>query len=122
MEVGRAMLPVSLASVPISAHNLSLSEALDPKIVTLLRGWHPSSYLLFSVYSVGGSLLSGWLTSSMNTSRGKFGQAQVSYSSKTPNVIFIGDAIAMSGNVIVFNPKLILNLNGVINESILGDF
>ena len=70
VEVGRAMLPVSLASVPISAHNLSLSEALDPKIVTLLRGWHPSSYLLFSVYSVDGSLLSGWLTFSMNTSRG----------------------------------------------------
>ena len=49
---------------------LSLSEALDPKIVTLLRGWHPSSYLLFSVYSVDGSLLSGWLTSSTDTSRG----------------------------------------------------
>ena len=58
----------------------------------------------------------------MNTSRGKFEQAQVSYSSKTPNVFFVGDAIAMSGNVIVFNPKLILNLNGVINESILEDF
>ena len=99
-----------------------MSEILDPKIVTLLRGWHPSFYLLFSVYSVDGSLLSGWLTSSTNTSRGKFVQAQVSYSSKTPNVIFIGDAIAMSGNVIVFNPKLILNLNDVINESILEDF
>ena len=104
-----------------SAHNLSLSEALDQKIEALLRGWHQSSDLLFSVHPVDGSLLV-WVADFLDEYQpGEFRQAQVSFSSRIPNAIPIGDASTMSSNITVFNPKLILNLNDLIKESILED-
>ena len=101
-----------------SAHNLSLSEALDHKIEDLLRGWHQSSDLLFSVHPVDGSLLV-WVADFLDEYQpGEFRQAQVSFSSRIPNAIPIGDASTMSSNITVFNPKLIYNQNDVIKESI----
>ena len=52
---------------------------------------------------------------------GEFRQAQVSFSSRIPNAIPIGDASTMSSNITVFNPKLILNLNDLIKESIVEE-
>ena len=101
-----------------SAHNLSLSEALDQNIEALLRGWHQSSDLLFSVHPVDGSLLV-WVADFLDEYQpGEFRQAQVSFSSRIPNAIPIGDASTMSSNITVFNPKLIYNENEVIKESI----
>ena len=101
-----------------SAHNLSLSEALDQKIEALLRGWHQSSDLLFSVHPVDGSLLV-WVADFLDEYQpGEFRQAQVSFSSRIPNAIPIGDASTMSSNITIFNPKLIYNENEVIKESI----
>jgi hypothetical protein len=44
--------------------------------------------------------------------------SQVSFSSRIPNAIPIGDASTMSSNVTVFNPKHILNLNDLIKDSL----
>ena len=102
----------------VSGHQISLSEALDQKIESLLRDWHQSSDLLFSVHPVDGSLLV-WVADFLDEYQpGEFRQAQVSFSSRIPNAIPIGDASTMSSNISVFNPLNILNLNDLIKESI----
>ena len=109
---------ISQPSATGSAHNLSLSEALDRRIEALLRAWHQSSDLLFSVHPVDGSLLV-WVADFLDEYQpGEFRQAQVSFSSRIPNAIPIGDASTMSSNITVFNPKHILNLNDLIKESL----
>ena len=106
------------ASATGSAHNLSLSDALDQRIEALLRSWHRSSDLLFSVHPVDGSLLV-WVADFLDEYQpGEFRQAQVSFSSRIPNAIPIGDASTMSSNITVFNPRQILNLNDLIKESL----
>ena len=101
----------------VSGHQLSLSEALDQKIESLLREWHHSSDLLFSVHPVDGSLLV-WVVDFLDEYQpGEFRQAQVSFSSRIPNAIPIGDASTMSSNISVFNPLNILNLNDLIREN-----
>ena len=105
----------------VSGHQISLSEALDQKIESLLRDWHQSSDLLFSVHPVDGSLLV-WVADFLDEYQpGEFRQAQVSFSSRIPNAIPIGDASTMSSNISVFNPLNILNLNDLIKESIEND-
>lgn len=47
---------------------------------------------------------------------GAFRQAQVSFSSRIPNAIPIGDASTMSSNVSIFNSKQLLNINQILNE------
>ena len=49
---------------------------------------------------------------------GEFRQAQVSFSSRIPNAIPIGDASTMSSNIWVFNPLNILYLNDLIRDNI----
>eukprot|EP00090_Calanus_glacialis_P031935 TRINITY_DN5300_c0_g1_i1.p1 TRINITY_DN5300_c0_g1~~TRINITY_DN5300_c0_g1_i1.p1 ORF type:complete len:2845 (+),score=1055.83 TRINITY_DN5300_c0_g1_i1:272-8536(+) len=101
----------------VTAGTLSLSEALDQRIEALLREWHQSSDLLFSVHPVDGSLLV-WVADFLDEYQpGEFRQAQVSFSSRIPNAIPIGDASTMSSNISVFNPVHILNLNDLIKEN-----
>jgi hypothetical protein len=60
-----------------AAAHLSLSEALDQRIEGLLRAWHQSSDLLFSVHPVDGSLLV-WSADFLDEYQpGEFRQAQV---------------------------------------------
>ncbi len=47
---------------------------------------------------------------------GAFRQAQVSFSSRIPNAIPIGDASTMSSNVVVFNSKHLLNIDSLVDE------
>ena len=101
----------------VSCHQMSLSEALDQKIEALLRAWHHSSDLLFSVHPVDGSLLV-WVADFLDEYQpGEFRQAQVSFSSRIPNAIPIGDASTMSSNISVFNPLNVLNLNDLIKDA-----
>ena len=101
----------------VSSHHLSLSEALDQKIESLLRDWHQSSDLLFAVHPVDGSLLV-WVADFLDEYQpGEFRQAQVSFSSRIPNAIPIGDASTMSSNISVFNPLNVLNLNDLIKSN-----
>jgi hypothetical protein len=46
---------------------------------------------------------------------GAFRQAQVSFSSRIPNAIPIGDASTMSSNVVVFNSKHLLNIDSLVD-------
>merc|ERR1719186_2019082 len=101
----------------VTAQQMSLSEALDQRIEALLRNWHQSSDLLFSVHPVDGSLLV-WVADFLDEYQpGEFRQAQVSFSSRIPNAIPIGDASTMSSNISVFNPVHILNLNDLIKDN-----
>merc|ERR1719193_2090863 len=100
----------------VTTQQLSLSEALDQRIESLLREWHQSSDLLFSVHPVDGSLLV-WVADFLDEYQpGAFRQAQVSFSSRIPNAIPIGDASTMSSNVAIFNSKHLLNMNELLRE------
>merc|ERR1719193_3051495 len=105
----------------VTTQQLSLSEALDQRIESLLREWHQSSDLLFSVHPVDGSLLV-WVADFLDEYQpGEFRQAQVSFSSRIPNAIPIGDASTMSSNISVFNPIHILNLNDLIKDKAMEE-
>jgi len=105
----------------VTTQQLSLSEALDQRIESLLREWHQSSDLLFSVHPVDGSLLV-WVADFLDEYQpGEFRQAQVSFSSRIPNAIPIGDASTMSSNISVFNPVHILNLNDLIKDKAIEE-
>ncbi|RWS23024.1 DmX-like protein 2, partial [Leptotrombidium deliense] len=97
---------LSSASTNVDSSNESASpshtlyaDILDQHLEALLRDWHTSSDLLFSIHPVDGSLLV-WLIEWLDeTSPGSFRQAQVSFSSRFPNAIPLGDAATMSHNV-----------------------
>uniref|UniRef100_T1IMB2 RAVE complex protein Rav1 C-terminal domain-containing protein n=1 Tax=Strigamia maritima TaxID=126957 RepID=T1IMB2_STRMM len=80
-----------------------LGDALDRKIESLLRDWHGSPDLLFSIHPVDGSFLVWlieWLDEYIPSS---FRQAQVSFSTRIPNALPLGDAMTMSTNLIMYN-------------------
>ncbi|RWS14486.1 dmX-like protein 2, partial [Dinothrombium tinctorium] len=104
---------VDLSNDSGNASNSQFSEFLDQNFEALLRDWHSSSDLLFSIHPVDGSLLVlvEWLD---ETSPGSFRQAQVSFSSRFPNAIPLGDAATMSHNVALYSPYTYLDLRSVI--------
>merc|ERR1711881_335982 len=96
-------------------------DTLDREIDHITKEWHQSSDLLFSVHPVDGSLLV-WVADFLDEYQpGEFRQAQVSFSSRIPNAIPIGDASTMSSNITVYNPVHILNLNDLIKDNSLEE-
>lgn len=78
---------------------LHIPDSLDMKIECLLRDWHHSPDLLFSIHPVDGSFLI-WLIEWLDEYHpGSFRQAQVSFSTRIPNAFPLGDALSMSSNV-----------------------
>lgn len=70
------------------------------------------------MHPVDGSLLV-WVADFLDEYQpGAFRQAQVSFSSRIPNAIPIGDASTMSSNVSIFNSKHLLNINELLKEDI----
>ncbi|XP_075752614.1 rabconnectin-3 alpha isoform X1 [Rhipicephalus microplus] len=93
----------------------SLGNALDHKIETLLREWHQSPDLLFSIHPVDGSFLV-WLVDWLDEcSPGSFRQALVSFSSRIPTAIPLGDAATLSHHLALYLPTAGLDLRTVLS-------
>ncbi|VVC99608.1 unnamed protein product [Leptidea sinapis] len=77
----------SINSIATDVTCTHLPDSLDAKIEVLLRDWHQSPDLLFSIHPVDGSFLI-W-------SVGAIRQAQVSFSARIPAAFPLGDAGTM---------------------------
>lgn len=94
---------IGSASGQQAAVRINLSDMLDHRIDRVLKEWHQNSDLLFAVHPVDGSLLV-WVADFMDEYQpGSFRQAQVSFSSRIPNAIPLGDAMSMGSSVDLFN-------------------
>ena len=106
-----------LNNTPAGTTVTSLGDFIDRKFETLLREWHTSYDLLYSIHPVDGSLLV-WLVEWLDeTCPGSFRQAQVSFSSRIPNAIPLGDAVTMSHSVSLYAPQSFLDLRFVISSN-----
>lgn len=83
------------------AHHLA--DSLDIKIDCLLRDWHHSPDLLFSIHPVDGSYLIWVVEWLEDYYPGSFRQAQVSFSTRIPSAFPLGDAMSMSTMVSLYN-------------------
>ena len=102
-------------------HNINLSDMLDHRIDRILKDWHQNSDLLFSVHPIDGSLLV-WVADFLDEYQpGSFRQAQVSFSSRIPNAIPLGDSMTMGGNVELFNAYNILNFKELVKDKVGDD-
>jgi hypothetical protein len=106
---------------PIGTTVSCLGDFIDRKFESLLRQWHTSYDLLFAIHPVDGSLLV-WLVEWLDEScPGSFRQAQVSFSSRIPNAIPLGDALTMSHNVRLYPPQSYLDLRSIISTKSNSD-
>ncbi|CAG0879086.1 unnamed protein product [Darwinula stevensoni] len=99
---------------PINGHLdgtlFPLADTLDRKIETLHRDWHHSPDLLFSIHPIDGSFLV-WMVEWLDEFQpGSFRQAQVSFSTRIPNALPLGDAMSMSTNIGLYSNHLVLDL------------
>ncbi|XP_071522289.1 dmX-like protein 2 [Panulirus ornatus] len=92
----------SIATDVTTATTTALGDALDRRIEILLRDWHQTSDVLFSIHPVDGSLLV-WIVDFLDDYPGSFRQAQVSFSARIPNALPLGDAMTMSPNLAIYN-------------------
>ena len=92
------------ASAPSTANiSLNLSDTLDHRIESILKEWHQDSDLLFAIHPIDGSLLV-WIADYLDEYQpGSFRQAQISFSSRIPNALPIGDAVTMGSGVCIYN-------------------
>ena len=82
---------------------MNLSDTLDHRIETILKEWHQNSDLLFAVHPIDGSLLV-WVADFLDEYQpGSFRQAQISFSSRIPNALPIGDAMTMGSGVCIYS-------------------
>ncbi|XP_066993059.2 dmX-like protein 2 isoform X2 [Anabrus simplex] len=80
-----------------------IADPLDAAIECLLRDWHQSPDLLFSIHPIDGSFLI-WVADWLDEYHpGSFRQAQVSFATRIPNTFPLGDAMTMSTNVCLYN-------------------
>ncbi|XP_052099551.1 dmX-like protein 2 isoform X2 [Mytilus californianus] len=80
----------------------SVIDALDRKIEGLLRDWHQSPDMLFSIHPIDGSFLV-WLVDWLDEySPYCFRQAQVSFSSRLPHAFPVADARTMATNLMLY--------------------
>lgn len=102
-------------------HPSPISDLLDRKFEALLRDWNASPDLLFSIHPIDGSLLV-WLVEYLDeTSPGSFRQPRVSFSSRIPNAIPLGDAATMSHNLALYSPATYLDLKILSSPSIVSN-
>ncbi|KFB47233.1 AGAP010490-PA-like protein [Anopheles sinensis] len=93
----------SLANDGNNHHHLHVTDSLDMKIECLLRDWHHSPDLLFSIHPIDGSYLI-WVVEWLDEYHpGSFRQAQVSFSTRIPSAFPLGDAMSMSTTVALYN-------------------
>ncbi|XP_063931709.1 dmX-like protein 2 isoform X3 [Zophobas morio] len=83
-------------------------DSLDARIETLLRDWHHSPDLLFSIHPVDGSFLI-WVVEWLDEYHpGSFRQAQVSFSTRIPSAFPLGDSMSMSTTVSLYSAAPII--------------
>lgn len=93
----------SLATDHGGAANVPVTDSLDMKIECLLRDWHHSPDLLFSIHPIDGSYLI-WVVEWLDEYHpGSFRQAQISFSTRIPSGFPLGDAMSMSTSVNLYN-------------------
>lgn len=79
------------------------TDSLDLKIDSLLRDWHHSPDLLFSIHPIDGSYLI-WVIEWLDEyNPGAFRQASVSFSTRIPAAFPLGDAMSMSTTVSLYS-------------------
>uniref|UniRef100_A0A0P5RMU8 DmX protein 2 n=1 Tax=Daphnia magna TaxID=35525 RepID=A0A0P5RMU8_9CRUS len=99
----------------VTGLGVPLGDALDHRIETLLKDWHHSPDLLYAVHPLDGSYLV-WLVDWLDEyNPGSFRQAQVSFSSRLPNAVPLGDASTLSTHLALFNPFHILDLRNLLH-------
>ena len=102
-----------------STSSTPFSDILNRKLETLLKDWHSMIDALFSIHPIDGSLLV-WLVEWLDEAYpGSFRQVQVSFSSRIPNAIPLGDAATMSHNVALYSPYTFLDLKSSMHHSFL---
>lgn len=85
------------------AANVHVTDSLDMKIECLLRDWHHSPDLLFSIHPIDGSYLI-WVVEWLDEYHpGAFRQAQISFSTRIPSGFPLGDAMSMSTSVNLYH-------------------
>ncbi|XP_045511959.1 dmX-like protein 2 isoform X5 [Pieris brassicae] len=85
----------SINSIATDVTCTHLPDSLDAKIEALLRDWHQSPDLLFSIHPVDGSFLI-WVCEWLDELQaGAIRQAQVSFSARIPSAFPLGDATTM---------------------------
>ncbi|CAB3244524.1 unnamed protein product [Arctia plantaginis] len=85
----------SINSIATDVTCTHLPDSLDAKIESLLRDWHQSPDLLFSIHPVDGSFLI-WVCEWLDELQaGAIRQAQVSFSARIPSAFPLGDATTM---------------------------
>ncbi|KAH9413091.1 DmX-like protein 1 [Dermatophagoides pteronyssinus] len=91
----------------------TVADFLDRQIESLMRHWNQSSDLLYSIHPLDGSLLV-WLVEWLDEPcPSVFRQPQISFSSRIPNSLPLGDASTMSHNVSLYSPYCCLNLKTI---------
>ncbi|KAK6643958.1 hypothetical protein RUM43_000223 [Polyplax serrata] len=91
-----------------------IPDSLDTKIDSLLRDWHHSPDLLYSIHPIDGSFLI-WVVEWLDEYHsGSFRQAQVSFSTRIPNAFPLGDAMTMSTHVCLYNTNHSLHYRNVL--------
>ncbi|XP_055931190.1 dmX-like protein 2 isoform X2 [Argiope bruennichi] len=109
----------SIATDSSTSQSQSVSgDFIDRKIEKLLRDWHRSQDLLFSVYPVDGSFLV-WSVDWLDEYHpGSFRQAIVNFASRIPNAVPLGDAATMSHNIFMYSPHAGLDLRLAISAAV----
>lgn len=93
----------SLATDGVHTGTHQVTDSLDMKIECLLRDWHHSPDLLFSIHPIDGSFLI-WVIEWLDEYHpGAFRQAQVSFSTRIPSAFPLGDAMSMSTTVSLYS-------------------
>lgn len=93
----------SLATDHGGTAHVPVTDSLDMKIECLLRDWHHSPDLLFSIHPIDGSYLI-WVVEWLDEYHpGAFRQAQISFSTRIPSGFPLGDAMSMSTSVNLYH-------------------
>lgn len=85
-------------------------DMLERKFDMLVRNWHQSPDILFSIHPIDGSLLVWFVYYLDEYNAGTFRQAQVNFSLRKVNVIPLFDAATMSHQIHIYLPHCKLNL------------
>ncbi|KAH7643602.1 dmx-like protein [Dermatophagoides farinae] len=95
----------------------TVADYLDRKLESLMREWNQSTDLLYSIHPLDGSLLV-WLVEWLDEPcPSVFRQPQISFSSRIPNSLPLGDASTMSHNVSLYSPHCCLDLKTILCTS-----
>ncbi|OWA51395.1 DmX-like protein 2 [Hypsibius exemplaris] len=93
--VGSGMIADQNGSAP--------GDTLDREIENLVRYWHKNADLLFSIHPLDGSFLV-WLVEWLDEEQpGSFRQPQVSFASRIPQALPLGDSVTTCSNLEVYS-------------------